>query len=167
MNASPDLFLVEQPPTVDAPDRYEFVVYGTPGPQGSKKFLGTFTGKDGRQHAKMAENSKKVRPWREAVKHAALAARFDNPPIDGPIRARMVFTLAKPQSAPKRRRTWPDKTPDLSKLLRATEDALTDSGIWKDDARVVGYSRLEKVFPGEDPEALDAPGVRITIERIV
>lgn len=76
----------------------------------------------------------------------------------------MVFTLPKPLSAPKRRRTWPDKKPDLSKILRSTEDALTDSGIIRDDARIVSYSRLEKVYPGEDPEALEAPGVRITLE---
>ena len=53
--------------------------------------------------------------------------------------------------------------PDLSKLLRSTEDALTDAGLWADDARVVEYERLAKVYPGEDPEALPVPGVRIEI----
>lgn len=137
------------------------IVYGIPGPQGSKSFKGMRGGK-----AIMAESSKKVKPWREAVHAAALQVRNGASPIDAPIRARMVFTMPKPASAPKTRRTYPMRMPDLSKLCRSTEDALTTAGIWRDDARVVGYSRLEKVYPGEDPEALEAPGVRITIEVV-
>lgn len=134
------------------------VVYGAPAPQGSKKFVGMVNG-----HGMMAESSKKVKPWRQDVKAAALAVRAGAEPIDGPVMVRMVFTVPKPGSAPKRKRTWPCKKPDVSKLARSTEDALTDAGIWKDDARVVEYARLAKVFPGEDPESLEAPGVRITI----
>ena len=104
-----------------------------------------------------------MKPWREAVKGAALQARDGLSPLDCPLVVRMVFTLPKPQSAPKRKTTYPMRTPDLSKLLRSTEDALTDAGIWRDDARVIEYSRAAKVYPGEDPEALESPGVRITI----
>jgi Holliday junction resolvase RusA-like endonuclease len=75
----------------------------------------------------------------------------------------MVFTLPKPKSAPKRRRSWPNRTPDVSKLARSTEDALTTAGIWADDARVVEYTRLAKVFPREDPDALESSGVVIEI----
>jgi Holliday junction resolvase RusA-like endonuclease len=165
--------------------RLTIIAYGTPAPQGSKKFLGL--SKAGR--GILGESSKKVRPWRQDVKAAAREAlvkasvemrdalsgdlkriiQIDGMmgypfPLDCPIRARMVFTMPKPASAPKRRRTFPCRTPDLSKLARSTEDALTEAGIWKDDARVVDYSRLAKVYPGEDPEALDAPGVRIEVE---
>lgn len=137
-------------------------VYGQPAPQGSKRHVG---------NGVMVESSKHVKPWREAVKTAALDARLIDawpaqvyvPTIDAPVLVRMVFTVRKPTSAPKRRRIWPDRMPDLSKLARSTEDALTDAGLWRDDARVVEYERLAKVFPGEDPEALDSPGVRITI----
>src|SRR5690348_16047198 len=101
------------------PRPLRIVVIGTPGPQGSKRHVG---------HGRMIESSKKVKPWRQDVKAAALAVRGDRPPIDGPVIVRMVFTLPKPASAPKRRRTWPDKKPDLSKLARSTEDALTDAG---------------------------------------
>jgi Holliday junction resolvase RusA-like endonuclease len=131
-----------------------FRVYGMPGPQGSKRHVG---------RGVMIESSKKVKPWREAVKFAALEARAGAAPLDGPLVARMVFTLPKPVSAPKRSRTWACRKPDLSKLIRSTEDALTDAGFWADDARVVEYSRIAKVFPGEDPEALDAPGVTIVV----
>jgi Holliday junction resolvase RusA-like endonuclease len=137
-------------------------VYGIPGPQGSKKFVGR--AKSGR--GIMVESSAKVKPWREAVHAAALAARNGSAPLDGPLLVRMVFTMPKPQSAPKRRKTWPMRTPDLSKLARSTEDALTNAGVWVDDARVVGYGRLAKVFPGEDPESLEAPGVRIEITQL-
>lgn len=134
------------------------VVYGNPAPQGSKKFVGMVNG-----HGMMAESSKKVKPWRQDVVAAALEVRQGAAPLDGPLIVRMVFTLPKPKSAPKRRRSWPMRTPDVSKLARSTEDALTTAGIWADDARVVEYERLAKVFPGEDPEALEACGVVIEI----
>jgi Holliday junction resolvase RusA-like endonuclease len=136
------------------------VVYGTPAPQGSKRFVGIHGGR-----GQMIESSKKVAPWRESVKWAALEVRRGSPPLDGPLVVRMVFTVAKPKSAPKTRTTYPDRQPDLSKLIRSTEDALTQAGIWADDARVVEYERAVKVFPREDPEALDAPGAIIEIRR--
>lgn len=137
------------------------VVRGNPAPQGSKSFKGmTNAGR-----AILAESSKKVKPWRMDVKAAAeaLIAAQNLLPLDGPLVARMVFTLPKPNSAPKTRRTYPMRTPDLSKLLRSTEDALTDAGLWADDARVVEYERLAKVYPNEDLEALPVPGVRIEV----
>ena len=148
-----------------AQDVLELVVYGIPAPQGSKK--GFYNKKTGR--VQMKESSEKVTPWREDVRHAALAylEQHPMPPLDCALQVRMVFTLAKPASNPKTRRTWPQKYPDVSKLARSTEDALTSCGIWADDARVVDYDRLAKVFPGEDPESLDRPGVRITIRRVL
>lgn len=138
------------------------VVYGSPAPQGSKKFVGRT--KEGR--GIMAESSKKVRPWRQDVKAAALAVRDGAAPIDAPVRVRMVFTVPKPASAPKRKRTFPCRKPDVSKLARSTEDALVDAGLIVDDARIVQYDRLAKVYPGEDPEALEVPGVRIVVEQM-
>jgi Holliday junction resolvase RusA-like endonuclease len=138
----------------------KIIVFGQPAPQGSKRFVG---------HAKstgraiMIESSARVKPWRQDVKAAAILVRNGAPPLDGPLIGRMVFTLPKPKSAPKRRRTYADRKPDLSKLIRSTEDALTDAGVLADDARIVEYSRIAKVFPGEDSEALEAPGVIIEI----
>lgn len=142
------------------PRRASLIVYGMPGPQGSKRHVGG---------GRMIESSKKVKPWRMDVKAAAelLMAQSGAPPFDGPLRVRMVFTLPKPTSAPKTRRTWPDRKPDVSKLARSTEDALTDAGFWADDARVVDYTRQSKCYPNEDPEALDRPGVRIEVEEIL
>lgn len=140
-------------------------VYGSPAPQGSKSFKGMLKGKDGRDHAVMAESSKKVKPWRQDVAAAARQAMGRLSPIDGSLVVRMVFTLPKPLSAPKRRRSWPNKKPDVSKLARSTEDALVTAGVIADDARIVEYERLAKVFPGEDPEALESPGCLVEIRR--
>jgi Holliday junction resolvase RusA-like endonuclease len=142
---------------------FRFHVIGMPGAQGSKKLAGRT--KEGR--GILVESSKKVKPWRQDVKAAVLAVRAGLPPVDGPLVVRMVFTLPKPKSAPKRRRTWPQSIPDVSKLARSTEDAITDAGGWKDDARVVEYQRLAKVFPGEDPESLTYPGVRVVVFQLV
>lgn len=136
------------------------VVYGTPAPQGSKSFMGM--SKAGR--AILVESSRRVKPWRECVWASATAARTE-PPLDGPLRVRMTFTLPKPASAPKRRRIWPMRMPDLSKLVRSTEDALTDAGIWRDDSRVVECLSAKR-YPGEGVDALDAPGCVIEIEAI-
>lgn len=135
-----------------------FVVYGSPAPQGSKKFVGI---KGGR--GMMIESSKRVKPWRQDVKAAAELARNGAAPLDGNLVVRMVFTVPKPKSAPRRRKTYPNTKPDVSKLARSTEDALVDAGLIADDARIVGYDRLFKVYPGEDPEALESPGVRIQV----
>jgi Holliday junction resolvase RusA-like endonuclease len=150
--------------TAPAPAGLSITVYGGPAPQGSKRYLGSPNGK-----GRLVEMSKRVAPWRSAVVNAARQAievgGHDDTwqPLDGPLAVRMIFTLRKPASAPKRRRTWPDRTPDLSKLARSTEDALTDAGAIADDARIVEYLRLAKVYPGEDVDALDVPGARIWI----
>lgn len=136
-------------------------VYGSPAPQGSKRFVGM---KGGR--GVMIESSKKVRPWRQDVKAAAEAVRNGAAPLDGNLVLRMVFTVPKPKSAPKTRRIYPNVKPDVSKLARSTEDALVDAGLIADDARIVGYDRLWKVYPKEDMEALEAPGVSIQIRQV-
>ncbi len=137
-------------------------VYGQPAPQGSKRFVG---------HAKsgrgiLIESSKAVKPWREAVKCAARDVVMFGPgqAMKGPVIVEMIFTLPKPKSAPKSRRTWPDRKPDLSKLVRSTEDALTDAGVWEDDARIIRCV-ASKVYPGEGTDALNTPGAVIRIER--
>jgi crossover junction endodeoxyribonuclease RusA len=125
-------------------------VYGTPGPQGSKRHVG---------NGRMVESSAKVKPWREAV---IWAARGVGGKIPGPVGVDITFTLPKPKSAPKTKRTWPDRKPDIDKLVRSTFDALTSAGAIEDDARVVNVSAY-KVFPGEGPDALDVPGCVIRL----
>ena len=137
----------------------EFKVLGDPAAQGSKKHVG---------NGVMVEMSKKLRPWREAIKWAYIEL-CDKRPIGqsrmvrGPVAVQLFFTLKKPKNAPKRRVTYPDRTPDLDKLCRSTFDGLTQAGAWEDDARVISLL-AQKCFPGEHADALDVPGcvIRIT-----
>lgn len=137
------------------------VAYGLPAPQGSKKYVGQ--SRSGR--GILVESSAKVKPWRQCVHAAAVNARNGAAPLDGPLRVRMIFTLPKPKSAPKTRQTFPCRLPDGSKLQRSTEDALTDAGVWTDDARVVEWVGAKR-YPNEGPDALEAPGVVIEVEPI-
>lgn len=131
----------------------------TPGPQGSKRHVGG---------GRMIESSKRVKPWREQVVLAAKAAKPEGfETLTGPLLVDMVFSWQRPKGKlPPERLGMPITVPDLSKLLRSTEDALTTAEVWKDDALVVAYGRLAKVYTGSaDPDALDAPGAVIRIWR--
>ena len=141
------------------------VVYGTPAPQGSKRPVrNQHTGK-----IATIENSPKLAPWRQDVKHAADAVleTLGRPqPFQGAVIVRMVFTFMRPASVRRSKRPWPSVAPDILKLGRAVEDALTAAGVWRDDCLVVEYGRLAKVYAGEDSEALDRPGVVIDIQEL-
>ena len=137
----------------------EVIVYGLPAPQGSKRHIG---------RGIMVESSKSVKPWREAVKQAVLLTypfrlREDPVLVRGPVSMEVVFTMPRPKSA--KRGAVPQSRPDLSKLVRSTEDALTDIGAWEDDSRIVD-SYSSKVYVG-DPRALPAPGAVVRIIQVV
>lgn len=154
----------QSPPVLEQQaEPVRLIVYGLPAPQGSKKYLGQSRA----GHAILVESSAKVKPWRSAVKEAARTFLDVNGargyPLDCALWVSMVFTMPKPASAPKTRRIFAMRKPDLSKLCRSTEDALKDAGLIADDARIVEYLRLAKVFPGEDEQSLASPGVRIEI----
>lgn len=158
------------------------VVHGTPGTAGSKSGFPIYRGSGPDRHftgrVAVAEKDNKAgtkRNWRLAIVDAAQRATACNCgqvqctspyPLDEPLVIDMVFTVAKPAAAPKTKRTWPTARPDLLKYARATEDALTAAGVLKDDARVVEYGRLAKVYPREDGDALDTPGVLIRVWRL-
>lgn len=135
-------------------------VYGTPAPQGSKNV---------NRYGATYESSIKVKPWREAVKwavndqHGQAVQNFD--PFSGPVVVELVFTLAKPASAPKRTRTWPARRPDLDKLVRATLDGICESGVIRNDGQVVELTAAKR-YPHEGLFALDRPGAWIRITEV-
>ncbi|RLU79261.1 hypothetical protein CTZ27_37085 [Streptomyces griseocarneus] len=132
-----------------------------PAAQGSKRHVGK---------GRLIEQSRRVAPWRAAVEAAARSAATEHGldgPLDGPLSVEVTFTVRKPASAPKRRRSWPitRDSGDLDKLQRAVFDALTVAGVIADDSRIVEVT-ARKVYPVEDIGALDAPGARIRIVRL-
>lgn len=131
-------------------------VAGVPAPQGSKSFKGMMKSrKTGRAIPRLVESSAKVAPWREAVKYAAIAAKGDLH-FDCPVRATMEFVMPRTGGMDKPRRTplptpYHSTAPDLSKLIRCTEDSLTDAGVLRNDSRIVEYGFVGKRYaePGE------------------
>lgn len=151
------------------------VVNGRPAPQGSKRYAGhRLNSASGRVSAVLVEQSKRVKPWRALVTAAtrdAIADWSDSPfgfthwqPLDGPLEAEIVFTVLKPGSAPKRKRTWPitRHSGDVDKLIRSTFDGIADGGAVVDDSRIIRVTAT-KTFPGEHPDALDQPGATIRL----
>jgi len=122
-------------------------VFGTPAPQGSKRHVGG---------GRMIEASKKVKPWRQAIVDQAIRDGVSGAALDGSLELRVTFYLQRPKShigvrgirpsAP----LLPNKVPDLDKLLRSTCDALTDSQVIVDDARIVRI-KARKVYADNDP----------------
>ena len=124
-----------------------FFVSGTPAPQGSKRHVG---------NGRMIESSKKVKPWRDRVTAVAKTHVMDEP-MDGHLR--LIVNFYMPAPARTRFGSRPAGTPDLDKLVRAVGDALTQSKLIKDDARIVSLIAHKHW-------ALDTPGAEITIERL-
>jgi Holliday junction resolvase RusA-like endonuclease len=134
-------------------------VHGDPAPQGSKRALRS---KHAKGRIQLVESSKKVKPWREAVDAEARRLARIAGCFDGPLAVRFEFHLAPPQRTKKG--ALPFRKPDLSKLIRSTEDALTTAGLIADDARIVRL-RAEKVYVAADG-LLDRPGVIIEVWKV-
>ncbi len=118
-----------EPCAITPPRVLHFTVNATAAPQGSKRHVGKGI---------LVESSKRVKPYREAVRYAALESGWDRETFDGPVAVEIHFYFTKPKSAPKRRRVWPitRSTGDLDKLVRSTFDALDDVGVLSDDSIV-------------------------------
>lgn len=108
-----------------------FFAYGNPAPQGSKRFVG----KNKSGHGVMVEMSKNLPSWRSAVIDYASVA-YDGPPLDGALELFVLFWFPRTTTA-RKNATWKTPAPDLSKLVRSTEDALKIAGLIIDDARIV------------------------------
>ena len=127
-----------------------FQVRGLPIPQGSSRAW-LVKGKPF-----ITTTAKGLPTWRRLV--ADVAQRFaPAEPWAGPVGVELEFGIPKPKSAPKRRRVWPDKRPDIDKLTRAVLDALSYV-IFADDSQVVRL-RASKDY--------GAPGVVVEVHRVL
>ena len=162
------------------------IVHGQPAPQGSKRaFMGKR--KDGTTYQGVIESSHdRVKSWRQAVvdearewQSQAAGRQFGAaPPLDGPLEVVMTFALRRPKSHYGTGRNaaalkpgaplYPAGKPDVGKLARATEDALTGI-VWLDDAQVV-VSILAKVYAAPRDFTVHpsrrAPGAYITVRQL-
>jgi crossover junction endodeoxyribonuclease RusA len=143
-----------------APGPLSVLVLGLAAPQGSKRGIAITRGRGASRAytgrvALVESSAAKVKTWRADVVDAATAAWGDRPPLDGPVLLRIAFVLKRPTSTPKTRPTPPAvKRPDLSKLVRSTEDALTTAGVYRDDSQVIDLRVTKRVAePDETPGA--------------
>jgi crossover junction endodeoxyribonuclease RusA len=108
-----------------------------------------------------------VYQWRGQVQQAVADAVIEQ--MIGPIELRLGFDLPRPgahygtgrnagvvkASAP----THPSVMPDLDKLVRCVCDAITDAGLWRDDAQVVSIIAAKRYTNAN-------PGVLIQVTEV-
>ena len=155
---------MSDPVIIPIGDTLTFTAFGQPAPQGSKRHVGKGV---------MVEASKHTKPWREAVKSAALEAFRNRQPMDGPLAVKIDFTFNRPRAhyrLGKNAHVLRDDapfmpaskaTPDIDKLVRACLDACTDAGVWHDDSQVSALA-ARKLYVNE-LGGLHIPGVRISV----
>lgn len=134
-------------------------VVGIPETQGSKSaFVIKGTNRAVVREAGTAAKARRHKEWRSAVADAARSWQEEHSStlIKGPVVMQMEFSLLKPQSAPKTRRTWPigARSGDLDKLARAAGDSISGVLI-ADDAQIV-LLIVKKDYG-------DPPGVVVTL----
>lgn len=153
-----------------------FTVYGKPEPAGSKKSLvplnrhgQPYRRQNGGVVVSTVDTNKNAKGWKAIVSLEARKAMLDaglHELLSGPISFRLAFFVQRPKShygtgrnagqlkasAPK----YPTVKPDVLKMARGVEDALTKV-VWHDDSQIVRES-LGKDY-GE-------PRVEIEIEEL-
>ena len=137
----------------DCSVRIEFFVPGTPKTAGSKRHIGG---------GRIIDDCAKGKDWRGDVKVFARQA-FNGAPVQDALELRLMFVRQRPTNhyrangaiKPKYENATPTTKPDVLKLARAVEDALTGL-VWKDDAQIVREYLAKKYG--------DAPGVYVYIK---
>ena len=128
-----------------------FFVPGIPKTAGSKRGIPIYRGKKGHKQftskVVVVEDCKKSADWRgDVIKFATEAIKGIGAPITGPVSLEVCFCFTRPKShygtgrnkktikpsAP----TCHTKKPDITKLLRAVEDALTGI-VCGDDSQII------------------------------
>lgn len=140
---------------MSAPFLVSFTVLGIPAPQGS--FRAAYSEKSKR--AFLVQSCKRTMPWRQEVAAVAAKAMKGLALLDGAAELTVYCFLPRPRShygkhglrpsAPK----YPTPKPDLSKMVRAIEDALTGV-VWTDDSRVVSQHNHKLYADSEPPKAI-------------
>lgn len=130
-----------------------FTVFGKAEPKGSTR---AFVPK-GWTRPIITTDNPKSKGWQQLVAEQAQGVAQDGLFV-GPVLLSAIFCLPRPQSMPKRV-LHHTKKPDLSKLVRALEDALTGI-LYHDDSQIVRL-RVSKVYTA----VAAAPCVHVRLEE--
>lgn len=138
-----------------------FTVIGEPIPQGSTKSFVVNRKRDGKAVAVTTGDNPRTKGWRQTVANCAaielLRAQNRGLFFAGAVEFDVTFYLPRPKALLAGRKAVQDvahtKKPDVSKLARAAEDALTRI-VWGDDAQITDlHVRKRYVDAGGHPRA--------------
>lgn len=136
--------------------RISFTVFGRAAPAGSKRGF-PITRHDGSTGVVLTDACRNTKAWQAMVADAAMQA-YEGLPLRTPISLQATFVRSRPKShfgtgrnshllkdsAP----SYPTARPDLTKLVRAIEDACTGI-LWADDAQIV-HQQFTKAYGDRD-----------------
>jgi Holliday junction resolvase RusA-like endonuclease len=147
-----------------------FFVQGLPKPAGSKRAFvlkrgGVYTGR-----AIVTDDCKKSRDWKTDVSITAKMHYGNAPLLDGPLELTLTFYMPRPKghfgsgrnaaTLKASSQRYPQGKPDVLKLARAVEDALT--GVcWIDDALI-----CHEVLRKEYEHTRGIAGVQVQIRKM-
>src|SRR5262245_22789813 len=113
-------------PTTNGTPGVIFFVPGIAKPAGSKR---PYMPKGAKFPVLVDDSGKKGKDWRGDVKAFAVVAMGDRPPMTGPLRVTLQFTMPRPEMHLRKDGTpkdtaphWHIKTPDVLKIARGVED---------------------------------------------
>lgn len=137
-----------------APRRVSFQVFGVPRPKGSARaFVAT---RNGKPAAIITSDNKRLKPWEDAVRDAAQGVAGEVFFTDAAVRLEIEFWFPRPASA---KRPYLTTKPDLSKLIRGAEDALTGV-LFRDDCLITEVVATKRYVDG-------AAGARIALVEVL
>jgi len=134
-----------------------FTVDGTPVTQAGMRAVATAGGM-----RQITSGGKGLMFWRTRIAQEASSAMNGAALLTGPIRVTARFTLERPKSR-RRAEHFPDRKPDVSKLARALEDALSKI-VYGDDAQIVDL-HVTKRYAGDTGGAAK-PGVDVVVWEV-
>lgn len=117
--------------------------------------------------ARIVNDDDKLTSWRETVRQAAVAAMGEDWEMQmGAAFVKLRFYLRRPSSAPKTIDVYPITSRDLDKFDRAVLDSITNSGMWKDDNRVVDIDSRKRYCVTPDLHRIYNPKRHRTTPRV-
>lgn len=138
-------------------------IHGKPVTQGSMKAI---VHRHSGKAIVVQDHKSELDAWRGRIANT-IRSRRDGRSFTGPVSCELVFRLRRPAAHSGTKGLFPSSPvhpivkPDIDKLARAVLDALTQSGVWRDDSQAVEVT-ARKVYADGGTE----PGVTITLRAL-